>query len=134
MAVAAAIGVGDGGDQEEGDVMSSRLANATSRLSGKRSLLRSSSGIPSSNSETLGQSQQQRVQQQGLSEINRSIEKMTLQPMNNGESSSSSFSAASASTRDIQGMVFSGLKNQKMINIMQRFRYLTVAFLVKILF
>ena len=87
MAVAAAIGVGDGGDQEEGDVMSSRLANATSRLSGKRSLLRSSSGIPSSNSETLGQSQQQRVQQQGLSEINRSIEKMTLQPMNNGESS-----------------------------------------------
>ena len=27
MAVAAAIGVGDGGDQEEGDVMSSRLAN-----------------------------------------------------------------------------------------------------------
>jgi len=89
MAVAAAIGVGDGGDQEEGDVMSSRLANATSRLSGKRSLLRSSSGIPSSNSETLGQSQQQRVQQQGLSEINRSIEKMTLQTMNNGESSSS---------------------------------------------
>ena len=92
MAVAAAIGVGDGGDQEEGDVMSSRLANATSRLSGKRSLLRSSSGIPSSNSETLGQSQQQRrvqQQQQGLSEINRSIEKMTLQTMNNGESSSS---------------------------------------------
>ena len=89
MAVAAAIGVGDGGDQEEGDVMSSRLANATSRLSGKRSLLRSSSGIPSSNSETLWQSQQQRVQQQGLSEINRSIEKMTLQTMNNGESSSS---------------------------------------------
>ena len=93
MAVAAAIGVGDGGDQEEGDVMSSRLANATSRLSGKRSLLRSSSGIPSSNSESLGQSQQQRrvqlQQQQGLSEINRSIEKMTLQTMNNGESSSS---------------------------------------------
>ena len=91
MAVAAAIGVGDGGDQEEGDVMSSRLANATSRLSGKRSLLRSSSGIPSSNSETLGQSQQQlrQQQQQGLSEINRSIEKMTLQTMNNGESSSS---------------------------------------------
>ena len=90
MAVAAAIGVGD---QEEGDVMSSRLANATSRLSGKRSLLRSSSGIPSSNSESLGQSQQQRrvqlQQQQGLSEINRSIEKMTLQTMNNGESSSS---------------------------------------------
>ena len=88
-----AIGVGDGGDQEEGDVMSSRLANATSRLSGKRSLLRSSSGIPSSNSESLGQSQQQRrvqlQQQQGLSEINRSIEKMTLQTMNNGESSSS---------------------------------------------
>ena len=91
MAVAAAIGVGDGGDQEEGDVMSSRLANATSRLSGKRSLLRSSSGILSSNSETLGQSQQQlrQQQQQGLSEINRSIEKMTLQTMNNGESSSS---------------------------------------------
>ena len=93
MAVAAAIGVGD--SDQEGDVMSSRLANATNRLSGKRSLLRSTSGIPttshSGNSAgAVVQSQQQRiVQQQGLSEINRSIEKMTLQPMNNGESSSS---------------------------------------------
>ena len=110
MAVAAAIGVG-GSDQE--DVMSSRLANATSRLSGKRSLLRSSGICPpslaTSNSNIVSQQQRQRSQQQatqGLSEINRSIEKMTLQPMNNGESSSSSFSAASASNRDVQGMEF----------------------------
>ena len=110
MAVAAAIGVG-GSDQE--DVMSSRLANATSRLSGKRSLLRSSGICPpslaTSNSNVVSQQQRQRSQQQatqGLSEINRSIEKMTLQPMNNGESSSSSFSAASASNRDVQGMEF----------------------------
>ena len=110
MAVAAAIGVG-GSDQE--DVMSSRLANATSRLSGKRSLLRSSGICPpslaTSNSNVVSQQQRQRSQQQatqGLSEINRSIEKMTLQPMNNGESSSSSFNAASASNRDVQGMEF----------------------------
>ena len=75
MAVAAAIGVGEG----EEDVMSQRLASATSRLSGKRSLLRSS-----------GMSQQASgvrpagAAGSGLSEINRSIEKMTLQPMNNG--------------------------------------------------
>ena len=79
MAVAAAIGVGEG----EEDVMSQRLASATSRLSGKRSLLRSA-----------GMSQQAVGSRQaaaaattgsaGLSEINRSIEKMTLQPMNNG--------------------------------------------------
>ena len=108
MAVAAAIGVG--GDQDAGDVMSSRLANATSRLSGKRSLLRSSGICPSLSSNSVVSQQQrqrsQQQQQQGLSEINRSIEKMTLQPMNNGESSSSSFSAASASTREIQGMEF----------------------------
>ena len=83
MAVAAAIGVGD--DQE--DVMSHRLGNATSRLSGKRSLLRSS-GM---NSGVVSQQQQQQPPQHasGLSEINRSIEKMTLQPPNNrtGESS-----------------------------------------------
>ena len=112
MAVAAAIGVGDEGGQEE-LVLSSRLANATSRLSGKRSLLRSSGICPpslaTSNSNVVSQQQRQRSQQQatqGLSEINRSIEKMTLQPMNNGESSSSSFSAASASNRDVQGMEF----------------------------
>ena len=111
MAVAAAIGVG-GSDQE--DVMSSRLANATSRLSGKRSLLRSSGICPpslatSNSNSVVSQQQRQRSQQQAtqeLSEINRSIEKMTLQPMNNGESSSSSFSAASASNRDVQGMEF----------------------------
>ena len=84
MAVAAAIGVGDEGQEEL--VLSSRLANATSRLSGKRSLLRSS-GMSNNSAVSSGQSQQQRQQQQGLSEINRSIEKMTLQPMNNGESS-----------------------------------------------
>lgn len=72
MAVAAAIGVGD---DQEGDVLSNRLANASSRLSGKRSLLRS--GMSNVVSQQAGQ---------GLSEINRSIEKMTLQPMNNGES------------------------------------------------
>ena len=117
MAVAAAIGVGDEGGQEE-LVLSSRLANATSRLSGKRSLLRSSSGMNSTNNsgasaavsasgqQSQQQQRQQQQQQQGLSEINRSIEKMTLQPMNNGESSSSSFSAASASNRDVQGMEF----------------------------
>ena len=77
MAVAAAIGVGEG----EEDVIHQRLASATSRLSGKRSLLRSSGmsqqsagGAGSSSSAAAG----------GLSEINRSIEKMTLQPMNNG--------------------------------------------------
>ena len=109
MAVAAAIGVSGASDQEAGDVMSSRLANATSRLSGKRSLLRSSGICPSLSSNSVvsqQQRQRQQQQQQGLSEINRSIEKMTLQPMNNGESSSSSFSAASASTREIQGMEF----------------------------
>ena len=86
MAVAAAIGVGE--DQE--DVMSNRLANATSRLSGKRSLLRSSnsSGMNSSGLSVQQQQhqhhphhpQQHQQPQHGLSEINRSIEKMTLQP------------------------------------------------------
>ena len=84
MAVAAAIGVGEG----EEDVMSQRLASATSRLSGKRSLLRSSSGM----SQQAGQAGAAGASQGssnsrpggGLSEINRSIEKMTLQPMNNG--------------------------------------------------
>ena len=84
MAVAAAIGVGEG----EEDVMSQRLASATSRLSGKRSLLRSSSGM----SQQAGQASAGAASQGssnsrpggGLSEINRSIEKMTLQPMNNG--------------------------------------------------
>ena len=92
MAVAAAIGVGD--DQE--DVMSHRLANATSRLSGKRSLLRSSgmnnsAGLNNSGS-VVSQQQQQQQQQHGsgLSEINRSIEKMTLQPPNNRDSAASS--------------------------------------------
>ena len=74
MAVAAAIGVGEG----EEDVIHQRLASATSRLSGKRSLLRSqmsqqAAGV-SGSSTNAG----------GLSDINRSIEKMTLQPMNNG--------------------------------------------------
>ena len=78
MAVAAAIGVGEG----EEDVMSQRLASATSRLSGKRSLLRSAGmsqqavGSRQAAAATTGSA--------GLSEINRSIEKMTLQPMNNG--------------------------------------------------
>ncbi len=90
MAVAAAIGVGE----EAEDVMSNRLANATNRLSGKRSLLRSG-GMSNGSS---GVSQQQQQQQQGLSEINRSIEKMTLQPMNNGESSSAGSSSKSSGT------------------------------------
>ena len=91
MAVAAAIGVGE--DQE--DVMTNRLANATSRLSGKRSLLRSSSGMNSGSGSSLSAQQQQQLQhhhpqhqqpQHGLSEINRSIEKMTLQPPSNNSS------------------------------------------------
>lgn len=55
------------GDDQE-DVMSSRLANATNRLSGKRSLL--------SNHQRSSVVVSQ--QQLGMSEINRSIEKMTL--------------------------------------------------------
>ena len=94
MAVAAAIGVGD--DQE--DVMSHRLGNATSRLSGKRSLLRSS-GMNSG----VSQQQQQQPPQHasGLSEINRSIEKMTLQPPNNrtGESSTAGSKNGCKTTR-----------------------------------
>ena len=80
MAVAAAIGVGEGGEDQ--DVMSQRLASATSRLSGKRSLLRSSgmSQQASAGSSAQGGSSNAAG---GLSEINRSIEKMTLQPMNN---------------------------------------------------
>lgn len=81
MAVAAAIGVGEG---EEADVMSQRLASATSRLSGKRSLLRSSSAAGMSQQATAGQTRPVVAGSSGLSEINRSIEKMTLQPMNNG--------------------------------------------------
>ena len=88
MAVAAAIGVGEG---EEADVMSQRLASATSRLSGKRSLLRSSSGMSQQAGQAGGASAGAASQGSsnsrpggGLSEINRSIEKMTLQPMNNG--------------------------------------------------
>lgn len=87
MAVAAAIGVGEG----EEDVMSQRLASATSRLSGKRSLLRSSSGMSQQAGQAGGASAGAASQGSsnsrpggGLSEINRSIEKMTLQPMNNG--------------------------------------------------
>ena len=79
MAVAAAIGVGD--DQE--DVMNSRLAHATSRLSGKRSLLRSTAAMSSVSQQQPGGSNSSQPAV-GLSEINRSIEKMTLQPMNNG--------------------------------------------------
>lgn len=89
MAVAAAIGVGDG---EQEDVLSNRLANATNRLSGKRSLLRSS-GMNNSVS-------QQPAAAQGLSEINRSIEKMTLQPLNNGESNKSGCKTASRRDSD----------------------------------
>ena len=88
MAVAAAIGVGD--DQE--DVMNHRLANATNRLSGKRSLLRST-----------GVSQQQQQSHAagaaGLSEINRSIEKMTLQTPNKGCSSSKTTTSSSQNHR-----------------------------------
>ena len=82
MAVAAAIGVGEG----EEDVMSQRLASATSRLSGKRSLLRSSSGMSQQAGQAGAASQGSSNSRPGggLSEINRSIEKMTLQPMNNG--------------------------------------------------
>ena len=80
MAVAAAIGVGEG----EEDVMSQRLASATSRLSGKRSLLRSSSAAGMSQQATASQTRPVVAGSSGLSEINRSIEKMTLQPMNNG--------------------------------------------------
>lgn len=91
MAVAAAIGVGE----EQEDVLSNRLANATNRLSGKRSLLRSS-GMNNSVS-------QQPAAAQGLSEINRSIEKMTLQqqqPLNNGESSAGNKSGCKTARRD----------------------------------
>ena len=69
MAVAAAIGVGN-----DEDSISNRLANATNRLSGKRPLMtpsRSQSGPTSINNPaapSIG----------GMSEINRSIEKMTL--------------------------------------------------------
>ncbi len=66
MAMAAAIGVGN-----EEDAISNRLASATNRLSGKRSLLnsRSSSASTSSPHVEVGG---------GMGDINRSIEKMTL--------------------------------------------------------
>ena len=79
MAVAAAIGVGEG----EEDVIHQRLASATSRLSGKRSLLRSS-GMSQQAAGAGGAGSSSSAAAGGLSEINRSIEKMTLQPMNNG--------------------------------------------------
>ena len=80
MAVAAAIGVGEG----EEDVMSQRLASATSRLSGKRSLLRSAGMSQQAVGSRQAAAAAATTGSAGLSEINRSIEKMTLQPMNNG--------------------------------------------------
>ena len=84
MAVAAAIA-----DDPSEDVMTHRLAHAaTSRLSGKRSILRSE--IPEVSQQN----------QSGLSEINRSIEKMTLQPMNNSKLSDNNKECKTQTKRD----------------------------------
>ena len=91
MAVAAAIGVGEDPSSGSDDVMSQRLANATARLSGKKSLLKSPRSTleltrsPARSTQTTSSNNAVSQQQPGLSEINRSIEKMTLQNLNNGE-------------------------------------------------
>jgi hypothetical protein len=125
MAVAAAIGAG--GDDDI--INSNRLANATNRLSGKRSLLTRS---PMVNNHHGGVVSQQHIQQAnvggvgvvGLTDINRSIEKMTLQPpSNNGEPSKTRKTTrrdsdwTSVSTED-QG--YSSMRSDQMNNSSRR--------------